>query len=821
MLKKRILASTMASVMALGSVSIVAFADDIKTEAVSQKQLKEYLKSLESFVDKDLDDYGTTMTEYFENAYAAAEVVAEDPDATADDATAAYQMLKAVKNSLVKHTSKELEDLVDDNKGIYDTENVMNEEFGDDIYESESWDNFESAYESAEDCIGETDSKVINDAYAELEAAAKALEAKEFVTKSDFRSTYNKYIDLVDEMEQYEDWRRGKATVGGNKLDFATAGTGKDIKGKVLTFGELKDIVKGACNQLPVSIGAVETVDSGSDDKNWITFGGWTGATTLRDDVEKAYQKFVTEKTSNKTTMSEIVTSYKAMKKAIDIFNGWEVDGVKRGSKSSIENLLDDYHDDIVKALKDTGYGTDGTTAKSIAKALLTKITDTTLGYAAGDLTLEWNTDKTKLIIDVDTGKEWKEGTVIYVNPDTGWFDVTNDATAGFQETEDASGNSVNTKTIKIKQGDDLVKYLPIDATIIGTNLDTKCDDTTRPLSVGMEAFEACKAEDDKPAGDRDYSGSFMDDIDTRETLNENSTKSAAYPLVYRVIKYALDDIFPVKDSYTKKDVADLAAKANDLIDKTGDAAKFEAENSDLDEYRKAAREWVAKANATKGYKDGDAVGDDASGSATTGWKYEVLDSAKSKTIIGAGTNATTVYEALKKKYDALEKKLKKYPVSYGDIAETIAEVAEGIDSKAYGASADKIKALAETVAYDLSTLNDWAKDDCETFDDDHNFLFYNRLNADDSPNEGEKALKKNYDALLKAIEEATAAPAAGAGDVDGNGKVDLDDAKMVLDYYVGSVTLTADQIKAGDMDGDGDADMDDAKAILDAYVGL
>lgn len=803
----------MASVMALSSVSIVAFADDVetpKTEAVSKKQLEDYLKSLENFVKKDLDDYGTTMSEYFENAYAAAEVVVEDKDSTADDVTAAYQMLKAVKNKLRIYTSAELKDLVKDNENIYETENVMNEEFGDDIYESDSWDNFESAYESAEDCLDETDSKIINDAYAELESAAKALEEKDSVTKSEFRKTYNQYIDLVDEMEQYEDWRRGKATVGGNKLDFTTAGDGKDIKGKVLTFGELKDVVKGDCDQLPVSIGATDSVKSSSDNQNWITFGGWTGATTLRDDVEEAYQKFVTEKTSNKTTMSEIVTSYKAMKKAIEIFKGWEVDSVKRGSKSSIDNLLDDYHDDIAKKLGSTVYKA-GTDADSIAKALLTQI-QTGNSYTAGDLTLTWSDDK--LVIDTkDTTVEWKEGTVIKVNPDTGWFDANDTASAGkFVET-----TGVNTKSIKLKKGDNLVKYLPINAAIIGTALDSDCDDTTRKLSVGMTAFEACKAEDEADAGERNYATAVTTTIDTRKTLNENSTKSAAYPLVYRVIKYALDDIFPVKDSYTKKDVAELVSKSNDLIDKTGDAAKFEAENSALDEYRKAAKEWVAKANGTKGYKDGDAVGTLDAGNPTTGWRYEVLGS--SATTIGAGKNATEVYEALEGKYDALEKKLKKYPVSYGDIAETIAEVADGIDSNDYGTKANDIKALAETVAYDLSTLNDWGKDDCETFDDDHNFLFYNRLNADDSPNEGEKTLKKNYDALLKAIEEATAAPATSLGDINGDGFVNPQDALAILKADANVEPLTDAQKAVADYDKNGTVNALDALAILKAQV--
>lgn len=808
MLKKRILASTMASVMALSSVSVVAFAEDVetpKTEAVTRKQLEEYLKSLEDFVEKDLDDYGTTMSEYFEDAYNAADVVVNDKDATADDVTAAYQMLKAVKNSLRIYTSEELKDLVDDNQRIRDTENELNEEFGDEIYTETTWDEFESAFDTAADCLEETDSKIINDAYADLDAAVKGLTEKDSVTKSAFRSTYNKYIDLVDEMEDYEDWRRGKATVGGNKLSFkddsspAKEYKDKSFKGEIITFGELKKIVKGSSDELPVSMKedltktyteADLTDDAGND--NWITFGGYGSASDLRDDIENAYQKFVTEKSSNKTTMTEIVKSYEAMETAIEIFKGWEVDSVKRGSKSAIDNLIDDYHDQIVSKLLEensTAFDAMIIALDNQLSAAGTPVTD------IGDITeLSKADNKVKVLANAGV----PANTTINLDPETGWLLL--DDSGEYVATAGAS-----TKTVKVQDGDDLTEYMPLDEDIISTTLDKFCKSGTGlVLSDGMSAFVDCKTQDELDSGRR-YDTAVGTTIDSRKTLNENSTKSAAYPLVYRVIKYALDDIFPSEDEYTKRDVAQLVSDSRNLIEKTGDAAKFAAKNSTLDQYSKAAKEWVAKANGTKGYKDGDEV-------TYNDGRYDIAST------ICSGKNATAVYKALEKKYDDLEKALKKYPISYGDIAETIVEVAEGIDGNSYGAKADEIKALAETVAYELSTLKEPAKDDCEVFDDDRNFIFYNRLNVDDSPSEGEKALKKNYDALLKAMEEATAAPAT-VGDVDADGVVGLLDVKLLVDAYAGNATLTADQITAGDVDGDGDADLADAKAILNEYL--
>ena len=56
-------------------------------------------------------------------------------------------------------------------------------------------------------------------------------------------------------------------------------------------------------------------------------------------------------------------------------------------------------------------------------------------------------------------------------------------------------------------------------------------------------------------------------------------------------------------------------------------------------------------------------------------------------------------------------------------------------------------------------------------------------------------------------------------GDVDGDGVVDLADAVLVINYYVGKPVSKFIE-KAADVDGDGVIDLADAVRIINFYVG-
>jgi hypothetical protein len=58
-------------------------------------------------------------------------------------------------------------------------------------------------------------------------------------------------------------------------------------------------------------------------------------------------------------------------------------------------------------------------------------------------------------------------------------------------------------------------------------------------------------------------------------------------------------------------------------------------------------------------------------------------------------------------------------------------------------------------------------------------------------------------------------------GDINGDGAVNSSDARVVLQYTVGSIKLTEEELKLADVNGDGKVDSADARQILQTVVGL
>ena len=780
-MKKRIFAASMASVMALSSVSVVAFADETKAdfgEAVTKAELKEYIKTAEKFAEDKLDEYGSVQSEQFEAALEAAKVVAGKTDASDVEVVAVYQMLKAVENSLEMYTQAQLKELVESNRSKYDSKNTLNEDFGDLIWTDKTFTAFETAFDTAEGCLEEDDQRVLNDAYTELYNAEKNLEEKDKITKSQFRTAYNAYIDLVNNFNDYESWRRGKATVGVKTGELKDDNSDKlDFADKTVTYGELKDILYGSSAAIPVSMD--KTYGKGT----WIKFTKVSTAATVRDAVEEQYDKFITNETSNTTTNDGILQAYNACLDAVKVFKGWEVDNVKRGSYTAFNDLVESYRDDIIPKIY---------TAETQATLAALK----TAATAGG------------VVLTVANGKVTLDATSASADFE---FSINKDTNALTLDSDDKTYTYDANATIKtVQKGGklDITKYLPINATIVGTDLDAACLDTANKLSVVYGVFEAVAALDKSNADKKDYTTVIPSTMNDNNAVISTSLKSVAYPLVYRAMAYALADNFKPADEYKKADVSNLIKDANKLIDDTGDAAMFEANNAKLDKFRKAATEWVAKANAMRPkYKEGDAV-------TYTDGKYAEGD-------IDSGATATVVYKALKAAYKDLNDQFAQYPYSYGDVAATLTTVAEGLDDGVYGSSADAIASAAESIAYDLATIDEFKVAENVIFDDDRNFIAYNRL--DSKGNDAEKALFKKYKALLKAVEDAKKAdePEVIVGDFDGDGKITANDALAVLKAYANQDTLTDAQKKAGDYNKDGIVDAKDALAILKAYAGI
>lgn len=86
-------------------------------------------------------------------------------------------------------------------------------------------------------------------------------------------------------------------------------------------------------------------------------------------------------------------------------------------------------------------------------------------------------------------------------------------------------------------------------------------------------------------------------------------------------------------------------------------------------------------------------------------------------------------------------------------------------------------------------------------------------------------AFDRTFDAMADTIAEAvcvnTGLKYVRKGDVDGNGTVDVNDARTVLRAAVGLEKLSPDAEKRADTDGDGKVTVDDARDILRTATGL
>ena len=57
-------------------------------------------------------------------------------------------------------------------------------------------------------------------------------------------------------------------------------------------------------------------------------------------------------------------------------------------------------------------------------------------------------------------------------------------------------------------------------------------------------------------------------------------------------------------------------------------------------------------------------------------------------------------------------------------------------------------------------------------------------------------------------------------GDVNNDGYIDTEDARMIFKYYIGAITLTEEQMKIADVNKDNEIDTEDARKILLYCVG-
>lgn len=837
MLRRRILASAMASVMAIGSVAVVASAETATaatTQVKSRDDLKAYIDSLDSFRSSKIYDYGSVSGENFLNALEYADNVLDNTKSTVDDYTTAYAMVEAVYNKLKIYTAEELKALVNSSKSIYETNNINNEDLGDAIYTADSFSAFEEAYENAESVLNSADSRIITDAYEVLYAAKAALSPLDVVTKAQFRAALKAYETALSKEFAYDAWRVGT-------LDTGWAYWG--YQDQSVAYGTVYEHVA-----------------------------------SLKTGINDAYGEFDEIKSVNKTTQTNIVDAYKACVAATTVLNGFKADDTNRATKANVKTLLNQYNGRLVYDYKTTD-------AEKLYEAVVALLGADKVHNRKGD---KYSSNIDMKLAGVAAGADaWYVVESSYtVNPN-GWtwstsvdkknsaeISIKTDSKFYIELTKDgyATGNVATDKTgfdyyklINAKSEVDLTDYIKVDAAsvdhgtdnhfinnvndgdspkggiVIGqwgaiagaaqtmngsyTNSSNETVDTYADLGKAMELAELYLTGEKK-----DIEGNtLIEDIDTIDAISAGSAKgsSTEWTLVYRYLKYALADKYDASyGTKTKADVSALIDKCYELAELTGDAALFSCNHNILVTARQDAINWVKAANKIKTYKD------------------NVTPADCTGTIINGSLIATQVYETLEGEYNKLLNDYNAFKYSFEQIYIEISEVKDSIDNGDLKAT-DALTAALENTAYYLSVVESIDVDasgtsielDNDAFTSDRQFQGFNRVytNGDNEydlkldssttvkiPKSSKNAaslshanLTAAYEALLVAVKEQTEVKTV-VGDVNGDGVVNALDAAAILKAVAAGTAIDA---AAGDYNADGVVNALDASAILKAVT--
>lgn len=857
MLRRKILTSAMASVMALTSISAVAFADETATDVKNVKtkaDLEAYVKSFDSFRDRELENYGSISGERFLSALEYAENVLESTTATVDDYTVAYAMIEAVYNKLAIHTASELRDLLKKCKTAYESENIYNEELGDPIYVDENSSNteikkygytyFKDAYEEADSVVSSSDSRIITDAYEALDDQFSNLKSCPVVTKAQFRTALKAYEKMLQNEFKYESWRVGSLGTDWINLDAIDGEAGWwGYSGQKFAYGTLYAHLAGAYAEILNQYNTMDNI-----------------------------------KSLSKTSDNAIVQGYFAAKNAVLVMENWTPDDTNRASKKNVQTLLNEYHGRLVY-----DYNTSGATelysavttaggADLMVEVVQNEDGATKFVKASEHNGSVWNVSKSGVLVDADNdghgviAEKLISAEINIKSPNAIWIPIDED---GYWTGEAVANSDPKApkqyKKINAKVATDLTQFIPVTSDLLtagtkNSNLNSVLDgdDThggtcglghdhpggdgawvddrdgkwgavqftaqiTTPKYTTSEGKEVSTvAELDKALalaeiylhGDKDeIKESDIYDIDTTDSIADGSAKasSSEWALVYRYLKYALADKYDAETgTHTKSEVNELIEKAYDLADKTGDAALFAFYHEELVLARKEAYEWYKVASKDKKYKDN-------------------ISTPNGKT-------ATTVYNELKAKYDELETIYNKYQYSFGDVYNKISDVKAMLDDGKLVSTPELLAALEET-AYQLSTVGSYDEEynvENDAFTSDRIFQSFNRLNTDagkftlrlsdsdsvtilDADNSG---VSKQHKALSDAFNTLTAEvnkqinPDAKLGDVNKDGAINAIDAALILKAAADGTVDTLDKAVA-DFNTDGAINALDAAAIL------
>lgn len=831
MLKKRILASSMASVMALTSISAVAFADETATYGKkTRKELSDYLNSAEVKEKRDkLDEYNIDMVDDFNEAYTHAQTVIANNDATETDITAAYRMMSAVVARTTHHTLNELKDLIATVKTKLGSSNELKNGFqGDTRYSDSAYSTAEGALSSAEDIANDTSATAIqiDGAYAELASANAALVLKETVTKSSFSNEYNKLYKAVTEKgKAYDTWVR-----------FTIKDTGVNgYDGYTVAYGALIDhmnsVAEAAKTKLDTYTANTATITS---DSAYVTaYNAIIDANKVLNGVASSKPiSYVTS--SSKTSILKLIGAGGKYhnKLAFEYSSAGETAGVGKLFKGilTLDNGLQYWNGSAyaaatgkkaVKGNANTAW-TDVTADKPQLKVKLSKAirvkyraddskaieaveaaNRTTAGY-----TLVQSGTELDLAANAYIGRELKKASVV-----TNTIKAANKVIDGSQNRDEVStGNQLdfgygwfagawtqgNNLVAKVSGSSAVDSRAMADLGVDGATVDNGVD-LQVALKIAQNLVEGTPNSGTDTAlitKDIDTNGSFVT-LANYANIIKGATNRAVnareWEIAHNYLVLALNDYFPdtvVNEvKHSRSEIESKIKETEDLCEKAVNISLAATEYGKAINAVKDARAWIAASKATKNYKDNETtikIGDAA--------LFDGNDAVYTLNLENTGATSAGMWEALNNVYTALKNITDKYSTTYGDIASAIAEAAARYD---VSKNAD-LKAAIDTCAYRLSVVEP-NETDPAAFEGEREFQAKNYINGKDG-SDSTKALLNAYNNLKTIL--------AGEmkGDANGDGKITTADATAILKHVVaaeGSADkLTGTKLANADCDG-------------------
>lgn len=877
-----------------------------KTKADLDKLINETLGDY--WRENTLVTYADSYVDAMNSVLDTAEAILNNAASVDKDFTVAYYMVKGAEAHLHHYTLNDLKKLVEKDKPLREDDNILNEELMDNKYDPDAKQKFDDAWDEALSVVEyeSIDPNEIDNAYVDLDNADD-LEELETVTKGDYRAAIKTVEDIIANASKYDRWRRGTMAncwAFNCPIDIGTdESLGWTFSRQPMAYGALVDTMLSTLDKINEKYEYIDNIKNlvkTSDETlvkmcKWARYIGAAFKEWKPDDVNRGTKTNITallkeyhnqmvydfEKTATEDAIS-LITSADADLLVV-------VDGEELEADVATGDAAWDITEGAVTLLDGDYYGHwcgdcnswDGKFYKTIEAHLYIKPSATIyipLNEETGYINLDGDVYYGDEPEDYTSAKYQRVGKNLKFDL-AKLIPVQLDSVLDYDYSADAHTIDGG---VEYAANLTLVNVDKVAASFEGIADDVKFD-LYNPDALSYYDVDDDKATDLKVYGEQDYGVDFATayenaiaylngeyDIDENATANvvtdletsihylddsgvvgqkngapaDITGSSKEWTLVYRYLKYALEDRYdatPLSEAaackHTRADVQDLIDQAYAVADRVGETSIFAASHDNMMVVRQAAIDWKRISQTDRYYKE-----------YTTEYTFvdhSTLDGSGEPTKMDA--HSDVVYHKLEAAINNVLQEEAALAITFGEIYDKIWQTAEDIDNGKLNSSVELITAMQNT-AFRLALVeqeivyNEGAGcvvpyADNAAFNDEWEILRNNRLITDLDEAETDAtfidtlggtihatpvhanpthyALNGEYSALKATIKKNEPQKEVLLGDADLNGTAnEVSDAIAALQMFVDNK-----YVAEADMDEDKDVDVDDAKTILNNYV--